>query len=119
MKTKVIYLTMMLMFMSVTTMFGQVKTEEVKVYGNCGMCKTRIEKAVKAVDGVTKATWDKETQMLSVAFDTEKTNVDAIQKAVAEVGHDTDAYKAKNETYNALPGCCKYERPVLKEIDAK
>ena len=38
------------------------KTEEFKVFGNCGMCKSRIEKAAKAVDGVSMAEWDKKTK---------------------------------------------------------
>ena len=33
-----------------------------------------------------------------------------IQKAVAKVGHDTDMHKAEDKVYNALPGCCLYER---------
>jgi len=33
------------------------KTETIKVWGNCDMCKARIEKAAK-VEGVTKANWD-------------------------------------------------------------
>ena len=90
---------------------GEKKTETVKVYGNCGMCKTRIEKAAKAVDGVKKAEWDKEKKELTVTFDSEATNIDAIEKAVADVGHDTANAKAKDEVYNDLHSCCKYERP--------
>ena len=30
------------------------------VRGNCGMCKSTIEKAVNAIDGVAKANWDKD-----------------------------------------------------------
>jgi len=90
---------------------GEKKTETVKVYGNCGMCKTRIEKAAKAVDGVKKAEWDKEKKELTVTFDSETTNLESIEKAVADVGHDTANVKAKDETYNDLHSCCKYERP--------
>jgi Cu(I)/Ag(I) efflux system membrane fusion protein len=79
-----------------------------KVLGSCGMCKTRIEKAAKSVDGVTVASWDKETQQLHLHFDSKKTSVDAISKAIAKTGHDTEKDKADDETYNALPGCCKY-----------
>lgn len=87
-----------------------------KVYGNCGMCENRIEKAAQSVEGVTTADWNKETKMIEVSFDSSKTDVDKVQKAIAKVGHDTELYKAKDETYKALPGCCLYDRePKTKE----
>lgn len=111
MKTKAIYLTMVIALMSLTTVFGQVKTEKFKVYGNCGMCESRIEKAAKSVDGVTSADWNSETKMMEVTYDSTKTDVHKIHKAIANVGHDTDMHKAKDEVYGKLPGCCKYDRP--------
>lgn len=85
------------------------KTETFKVWGNCDMCKTRIEKAVKAA-GVTSADWNTDTKMLTIAYNPAKTNVDAFGKKLASVGHDTEKYKADDKVYNALPACCKYER---------
>jgi copper chaperone CopZ len=85
------------------------KTETFKVSGNCNMCKARIEKTVIA-EGVTKASWDSKTQMLTVSFDPSKTNIDAFSKKLASVGHDTEKYKATDEVYANLPGCCHYDR---------
>ena len=86
------------------------KTEKFKVAGNCGMCETRIEKAAKSVDGVTSADWNQETKMVEVTFETEETDLNAIHKAIAESGHDTDKFAASDEVYDKLPACCKYER---------
>ena len=110
MKTKAIYLTLVIALMSIGTTFGQAKTEKFKVYGNCGMCESRIEKAAKSVEGVTAADWSRETKMMEVSFDASKTDVQKVHKAIAKAGHDTEMQKAKGETYNMLPGCCKYER---------
>ena len=85
------------------------KTETFKVWGECDMCKTRIEKTVKA-EGVTVADWNDKTDMLTVTFDSNKTNVDALSKKLASVGHDTEKYKAPDNVYAKLPGCCHYER---------
>jgi len=85
------------------------KTETFKVWGKCDMCKTRIEKTVKA-EGATSAVWDVKTNMLTVTFDPAKTNKDALSKKLASVGHDTDKFKADDKVYNALPACCHYER---------
>ena len=78
------------------------------VQGKCEICKDRIEKAAKSVKGVSSANWDQKTKQLHLNFDPAQTSVDAISKAVAKAGHDTDKYKADNATYNALPSCCKY-----------
>jgi Cu(I)/Ag(I) efflux system membrane fusion protein len=79
-----------------------------KTLGSCEMCKTRIEKAAKDVDGVSVANWDKDTQQLHLHFDPAKTSVDAISKVIAKTGHDTEKDKADDEVYNTLPECCKY-----------
>lgn len=94
---------------TVTKASGQQKTETFKVWGKCDMCKTRIEKTVKA-EGVTSADWNTKTCMLTVTFNPAKTSVDALGKKLAAVGHDTEKYKAPDDAYEKLPGCCHYER---------
>jgi periplasmic mercuric ion binding protein len=88
---------------------ASAKTESFKVWGKCGMCKTRIEKTVLA-EGVTTASWDVKTQMLTVTYDPAKTNKESLSKKLAAVGHDTEKYKAPDDVYAKLPGCCHYER---------
>ena len=88
---------------------ASTKTETLKVSGNCDLCKARIEKAAK-LDGVSKAEWNTESNILALTFDPAKTNMDQISKKIAAVGHDNKKVKADNKAYNALPGCCKYER---------
>ncbi|MGE5349618.1 MAG: heavy-metal-associated domain-containing protein [Actinomycetota bacterium] len=86
-----------------------VKTESFKVWGECGMCKARIEKTVKA-EGATAASWDSKTQLLTVTYNPAKTGKEALSKKLAATGHDTEKFKAPDEVYNSLPGCCHYER---------
>jgi periplasmic mercuric ion binding protein len=114
MKTKILSLVALFMFGAFAVFAGN-KTEKIKVLGACGMCETRIEKTAKAIDGVLKADWAKDTEVLEVKFDDTKTSVDKIEKALAEVGHDTEKYKASDEVYNKLPGCCHYDRTALKK----
>jgi copper chaperone CopZ len=85
------------------------KTETFKANGACGMCKTRIENGLK-MDGISKATWDQKTKEVSVTYDPSKVTVDDMKKKVASLGHDTDKYKASDEVYAKLPGCCHYDR---------
>ena len=78
------------------------------VKGSCDMCKERIEKAAKGVNGVLSAHWDKDTQMIHLQYNPQKTSPKAISKAIAKVGHDTDMDKADKAVYDKLPACCHY-----------
>ena len=54
------------------------------------------------------AHWDVDKKELHLNFDPAQTSVDAISKAIAKAGHDTDKDKADQAAYDALPDCCKY-----------
>ncbi len=95
-----------------TTMSAQTKntkTEEVKVSGNCGMCKKTIEKAGNIKD-IATVVWNKETKIATVTYDESKTNKEEIAKRIALAGYDSELAKAKDEDYDNLPGCCQYDR---------
>jgi periplasmic mercuric ion binding protein len=114
MKTKMLVL-VALFLMGTATVFAGIKTEKIEVKGNCGTCKTRIEKAANGVNGVSKADWNKDTKVLELTYDDTKTDLKSIETAIAKVGHDTPLVKAPDNAYNALPGCCKYDRTGNKQ----
>lgn len=89
--------------------FASSGTDTIKVSGNCGMCKSNIEKAAKDA-GATEATWNKTTKLLVVTYDESKTNNLSIQKKIAASGYDTQDVKASDKSYNKLEKCCQYER---------
>jgi mercuric ion binding protein len=115
MKIKAIYIVLVMAFIGSGSVFAQNNTEKFKVFGNCGMCEARIEKAALEVDGVAVADWNKESQMIDVTFDSSKTDIHKVHMAIAKAGHDTQMHKAKDEVYNKLPGCCQYERASLTQ----
>lgn len=94
-----------------------IKTVSFTVSGSCGMCKDRIETTM-LYEKATKAQWDIKTHILTISFDSTKTNKQHLQKKLAEVGHDNGDYKATDEVYNNLPACCHYER-ASSSIKAK
>lgn len=115
MKTRFLSM-LMIMGLSAFTLFAQSgKTEKFEVAGNCGMCETRIEKAANAVEGVSSAEWDKETKLLEVTYNPDKSDIHKIHMVIAEVGHDTKMHKAEDSVYDKLPACCKYERMSPEE----
>lgn len=92
---------------SLAVVAQDVTETEFRVAGNCGQCKTRIEKTV-SIKGVKFARWNKNTKMLTVAFVSTAVTVDSLQRRLAAVGHDTDALKAPDAVYETLPACCLY-----------
>lgn len=88
---------------------NNLKTESMKVLGNCSMCEDRIEKAATS-EGAVNPSWDAKTKMLAYSYDAAKTSPDKISKKIAGVGHDAGNYKAEEKVYNSLPSCCKYDR---------
>lgn len=89
-----------------------LKTESVKIFGNCEMCKTTIEKAGN-VKKVANVAWDKNTKMATLTYDSLKTNQDEILKRIALAGYDSEYFLAPDDAYAKLDDCCRYAR-VLK-----
>lgn len=96
-------------FTSIAQDKNAAKSETIKVWGNCGMCKTTIEKAAKKA-GASYASWNEDTKILSVKYNASKTDNAKIQKSIATAGYDTQDEYGSDEAYNNLHDCCKYDR---------
>lgn len=107
----------MLSFIACNAQIKNAKTETVKIYGNCGMCKSTIEKA-GTIKKVATVDWNKDTKTASITYDSTKTNQDEILKRIALAGYDSDNFLAPDDVYANLHGCCQYER-VNKTHTAK
>ena len=110
------------LLLSVIVMNAQIKnakTETVKIFGNCGMCKTKIEKAGN-LKNISKVDWNEDTKMATLTYDESKTNQDEILKRIALVGYDSEKFLAPADVYSKLPSCCQYDREakVPVKVDA-
>ncbi|KQS93416.1 TonB-dependent receptor [Chryseobacterium sp. Leaf394] len=86
-----------------------------QVKGNCEMCKERIESTAKKT-GAKTAVYSIDSQTLT--FETnENVSSDQILLKVAEAGHDNEKYKATDDSYKNLPGCCHYQRDSKPHSD--
>lgn len=99
---------------SLFALFAQAQksmvTDKFKVEGVCGSCEKRIEKALK-IKGISEAEWEVTNKMVTVTYDPSIIKLVDIHQKIADVGHDTELKKAKEEVYNALPDCCLYKDP--------
>lgn len=100
--------------LSHTIGFAQIKnakTETVKVYGNCDMCKTNIEKAGN-LKNISSVVWNEDTKMATLNYDAQKTNQEEILKRIALAGYDSEKFLAPDDAYNKLADCCQYKREL-------
>lgn len=96
-------------FSSCNAQMKNVKTENVKIYGNCEMCEKTIE-AAGNLKKVAEVDWNKDSKMATITYDSTKTNQDEILKRIALAGYDSDKFLAPDDVYSKLAGCCQYER---------
>ena len=83
--------------LSYTISNAQIKnaiTEEVKIYGNCGMCEKTIEEAGNSKK-IAQVDWNKDTKMATLTYDAKKTNKDEILAANADKVAEYKAGKEK------------------------
>lgn len=106
----IVFLLGILSFTYCTSATAGGETATFKVYGNCEMCKERIEASLKGVKGVQSAVWNVDSKIMKVVYDSKVVSVDDVQKKIAAVGHDTEKVSANGAVYNELPGCCQYSR---------
>lgn len=99
-----------------TAQIKNQQTEIVKIYGNCGMCESTIEKAGN-INSQASVDWNKETKMATLSYNSLKTSKEEILKRIALAGYDSDTFLAPENTYASLPSCCQYER--AKTTNAK
>ncbi len=93
-----------------SSLFAQsVKTEKIKVNGNCESCKKHIETASKTA-GANSADWNKTTKWLTVSYDPAKVSNEQIQKNISAAGYDTEKFKGDDSAYSKLDECCQYDR---------
>ena len=110
MKKLHMFLFMMLAVSAVS--FGQVKKAVQTVTINtptvqCESCKKRIENYISREEGVNKVVCDYKRKTVKVTYVTDRTNVENLKTAIANLGYDADDITANEESYKKLPLCCK------------
>ncbi len=73
----------------------------------CEKCKKRIEDYMKREEGISKVTVDYKRKVTTVTYLPNRTNLDNVKTGIANAGYDADEVKANDDSYKALPTCCK------------
>ncbi|WP_298708572.1 cation transporter [Chitinophaga sp.] len=87
---------------------GTLATAKIKVPSvQCNMCKDAIQRYFLKEEGVKSMVVDVKKKEATVKYYTDRTNIENIKTAIANVGYDADDVTANEDSYNDLPKCCK------------
>lgn len=106
---KMLFFSMVIALLSLSVQ-AQTKNEksiQIKTSAVCGMCKATIEKAVASETGVKSSSLDLDTKVLTIVYNTRKTDAAKLKLAVTNTGYDADELPAQEKAYNNLNACCK------------
>jgi hypothetical protein len=115
MKNSIMIAFVMLSIVTSSAQIKNAKTEQVKIYGNCGMCEKTIEKAGN-LKNMANVDWDKDTKMATITYNSVKSTKDEILKRIALAGYDNDSFLAPDDVYSNLHGCCQYDREAKTAV---
>ncbi len=86
-----------------------LKKVEIKTSAVCEHCKETIEGALQKVSDVKTSNLDVDSKIVTVEYDSQKTNIDEIKKAISKAGYDADDVKKDSRAYKRLRKCCKVD----------
>ncbi len=74
----------------------------------CEACKTRIENRLLHEDGVSSVKADYKKHTVTVVWYKDRTNIENIKTALANMGYDADDVTAEPDAYKRLPKTCQH-----------
>ena len=87
---------------------GNLEHKMIKIpSAQCDICKEKITKALKKVNGVKTFEVDIDNKIVHVNFDKTVTELTKIENAITVAGYDANNKKANPDAYAKLDDCCK------------
>lgn len=109
---KTILLSLLLITAFTGSSFAQTKAVQKAVIQTPGVqtegCKTRVENYLKREDGVASVKADYRRHAVTVVYYTDRTNIENIKTAIANLGFDADDITADPDVFKRLPPECQH-----------
>lgn len=107
-KRPLLLLTGLLLSLSMSAQQKKPFTVKIMTPGiQCEDCKIRVEDYLKYEEGITKVVVFPKSRYVNVTYLADRTNLENIKTAIANVGYDADDVKANEDSYKSLPKTCK------------
>lgn len=85
-----------------------VQTAKISTPGvGCEECKKRIETYLNRHDGVSYINVNYRRKETNVKYWTDRTDIEQIKTAIANIGYDADDVSVSEDAYKRLPKTCK------------
>src|SRR5436305_1265053 len=79
---------------------AQIDTARIQTSAICEQCKEKIENDLSFEKGVKSVKLDLKTKIVTVVFNSKKTDSQKIREAISKIGYDADSVKADVRSYN-------------------
>lgn len=112
---KAIKLTLLALVFTSAGAFAQKATQKAVIKtpnAACEECKDFLEARLGREEGITSVNVNYSRKTTTVTWITDRTNIEEIKAAIANLGFDADEITADETAYKRLPKCCV--RPVPK-----
>jgi periplasmic mercuric ion binding protein len=91
-------------------LLAQTAEVKIKTSAVCDMCKRAIERDLAFEKGIKKVALDLDSNVVTVLYNTKKTDEQKIRTALTLIGYDADSLIADSVAYLKLPECCKKDK---------
>lgn len=108
---KLLFTSLICFFGIITVGFSQKKAIAKSVIQTpnlqCEACKDRVERHLFKEDGISSVKADYRKHTVTVAYYTDRTNIENIKASLANLGYDADDVTA-DDAYKNLPKTCQH-----------
>ena len=98
--------------------FSQIKATDKAIiktpYIQCDVCREKVEFIVGHAYGVISIRVDTRKHTTAVTWFTDRTNIETIRVAIANLGYDADDIEAEPFSYKRLPKDCRMHKEGTK-----
>ncbi|HEX9979622.1 MAG TPA: cation transporter [Flavobacterium sp.] len=109
------FATLLIMLISAVAFSQEKKTEKAVIKTaiycdhckECETCGKQFNAGLLKINGVKMVEVDETDMTITVYYNPQKTELQAIKTAIAKSGYDADELKADPDAYEKLDGCCK------------
>ena len=74
----------------------------------CEACKDRVERYLFKEDGIATVKADYRRRTVAVSYYRDRTNLENVKTAIANLGYDADDVTANEDSYKRLPKTCQH-----------
>lgn len=83
------------------------KVVKIKTSAVCEMCQERLERDLSLTKGVKEAKLNLDDKVMTIKYNTKKTDVASLKEAIVNIGYDADEQIADQKAHDKLPKCCR------------